>query len=93
MYTKIIKTRARNEFEEMLRCEGISKRRFGMIIGVKGSTIEKYIDDPGFIRVSQIEKLAEYLEADATTIFKLINEDYARELRREGKYEESYFNK
>lgn len=92
MYTPIIKSRARNEFEEMLRVEGLSKRRFGIIIDVKGSTIDKYINDPSQIRVHQIESLANYLEADATALFKLIHEDYARKLISEGRYEQSYFS-
>ena len=62
-----------------------------MIIDVKGSTIDKYINDPSQIRVHQIQSLANYLEADATALFKLIHEDYARQLITDGKYVESYF--
>ena len=35
---------SKNELEAILRIRGISKVRFGKIINVKGSTIEKYID-------------------------------------------------
>ena len=36
--------KSKNELEAILRIRGISKRRFGRIINVKGSTIEKYLD-------------------------------------------------
>ena len=41
---------AKNELEAILRIRGISKSRFGRIISVKGSTIEKYIDNPFYLR-------------------------------------------
>ena len=41
---------SRNELEATLRIRGISKRRFGKICNVKGTTIDKYIKNP-FIQV------------------------------------------
>ena len=35
---------SRNELEAILRIRGISKQRFGRILNIKGSTIEKYLD-------------------------------------------------
>ena len=36
--------KARNSFEALMRVEGISKRKFGQITGVSGTTIDKYLE-------------------------------------------------
>jgi len=79
--------RAINEFEEMLTCHGITRYRFGQIIGIHGATIKKYLTDTTQLRVSHIEKLAAFMGVEAQSIFKLINEDYARVLHERGEYE------
>ena len=35
---------SRNELEAILRIRGISKQKFGRILNIKGSTIEKYVE-------------------------------------------------
>ena len=49
---------SRNELEATLRIRGISKRRFGKICNVKGSTIDKYIKNPYFLRYYHMSKIS-----------------------------------
>ena len=52
---------SRNELEAILRIRGISKQRFGRILNIKGSTIEKYLDHPYYLRYYQMDRLAKFL--------------------------------
>ena len=66
---------SRNELEAVLRIRGISKRRFGMICNIKGSTIEKYLDNPYFLRYYQIRRLANFLNVEVKDIIDMIEVD------------------
>ena len=66
---------SRNELEAVLRIRGISKRRFGMICNIKGSTIEKYLDNPYFLRYYQMRRLANFLNIDVKDIIDMIEVD------------------
>ena len=66
---------SRNELEAVLRIRGISKRRFGMICNIKGSTIEKYLDNPYFLRYYQMRRLANFLNIDVKDIIDMIELD------------------
>ena len=79
--------RAANEFEETLMVNGVTRYRFGQVVGVKGSTVKKYVESPELIRVEHIEKLADFLDVEPSAIFRVINEDYARVLKQRGEYE------
>ena len=79
--------RAINEFEEMLTCHGITRYCFGQIVNIHGNTIKKYMKDTTLLRVSHIEALAKWMGVEAQSIFKLINEDYARVLHERDEYD------
>lgn len=48
-----------DDFKSLVKVLGISKRRFGDIIGVKGSTITKYINNPTELRLKHISLFCE----------------------------------
>ena len=66
---------SKNELEAILRIRGISKRRFGRIINVKGSTIEKYIDNPFYLRYFHMARLATFLNINVSDIIDIIEVD------------------
>jgi hypothetical protein len=66
---------SRNELEAILRIRGISKQRFGRILNIKGSTIEKYLDNPYFLRYYQMQRLAKFLNVDVKDIIDIIEID------------------
>ena len=66
----------RSKFEKYLRLNGVTKRRFSEITGLKGQSINKYIDNPTLLRLSHLKLLSEsdegkYHEIDEV---KLVNE-------------------
>ena len=66
---------SRNELEAILRIRGISKQRFGRILNIKGSTIEKYLDNPYFLRYYQMQRLAQFLSVNVKDIIDIIEID------------------
>jgi hypothetical protein len=66
---------SRNELEATLRIRGISKRRFGKICNIKGTTIDKYIDNPYHLRYYQMRRLANFLNIDVRDIIDIIEID------------------
>jgi|TARA_B110000240_G_C13505161_1_gene455804 hypothetical protein len=70
---------SRNELEAILRIRGISKQRFGRILNIKGSTIEKYLDNPYFLRYYQMQRLAVFLNVDVKDIIDIIEVDIKNE--------------
>ena len=68
---------SRNELEETLRIRGISKRRFGRICNVKGTTIDKYIENPFMLRYYHMRRLAKFLNIDVRDIVDIIEIDIA----------------
>ena len=66
---------SRNELEAILRIRGISKQRFGRILNIKGSTIEKYLDNPYFLRYYQMQRIAKFLNVDVKDIVDIIEID------------------
>ena len=66
---------SRNELEAILRIRGISKQRFGRILNIKGSTIEKYLDNPYFLRYYQMQRLAIFLNIDVKDVIDIIEVD------------------
>ena len=73
-----IKT-SRNELEAILRIRGISKQKFGRILNIKGSTIEKYLDNPYHLRYYQMQRLAHFLNVDVKDIIDIIEIDLSGE--------------
>ena len=69
-----IKT-SRNELEAILRIRGISKQKFGRILNIKGSTIEKYLDNPYYLRYYQMQRMAKFLNVDVKDIIDIIEID------------------
>ena len=66
---------SRNELEAILRIRGISKQKFGRILNIKGSTIEKYLDNPYHLRYYQMQRLAHFLNVDVKDIIDIIEID------------------
>ena len=66
---------SRNELEATLRIRGISKRRFGRICNVKGTTIDKYIKNPYMLRYYHMRRLANFLNIDVRDIIDIIEID------------------
>ena len=66
---------SRNELEAILRIRGISKQRFGRILNIKDSTIEKYLDNPYHLRYYQMQRLAIFLNIDVKDIIDIIEVD------------------
>ncbi len=58
--------KARNEFEVLMRTQGITKKRFGEITGARGTTVDKYLANPSLLRVKHLECLANAEEIDCT---------------------------
>ena len=71
---------SRNELEAILRIRGISKQRFGRIFNIKGSTIEKYLDNPYHLRYYQMQRLAQFLNVDVKDIIDIIEVDLKGEV-------------
>jgi hypothetical protein len=71
---------SRNELEAILRIRGISKQRFGRILNIKGSTIEKYLDNPYFLRYFQMQRLAQFLNVNVKDIIDIIEVDLKGEM-------------
>jgi len=70
---------SRNELEAILRIRGISKQRFGRILNIKGSTIEKYLDNPYHLRYYQMQRLAQFLNIDVKDVVDIIEVDLTQE--------------
>tara|TARA_R110000751_G_scaffold291282_1_gene398177 strand:+ start:269 stop:583 length:315 start_codon:yes stop_codon:yes gene_type:complete len=66
---------SRNELEAILRIRGISKQRFGRILNIKGSTIEKYLDNPYHLRYYQMQRIANFLNVNVKDIIDIIEID------------------
>ena len=66
---------SRNELEAILRIRGISKQKFGRILNIKGSTIEKYVEKPYYMRYYQMQRLANYLNIDVKDVIDIIEVD------------------
>ena len=77
-YDKVITSR--NELESILRIRVISKQRFGRILNIKGSTIEKYLDNPYHLRYYQMQRLAQFLNVDVKDIIDIIEVDLKGEV-------------
>ena len=71
---------SRNELEAILRIRCISKQRFGRILNIKGSTIEKYLDNPYHLRYYQMQRLAQFLNVDVKDIIDIIEVDLKGEV-------------
>jgi len=66
---------SKNELEAILRIRGISKQKFGRILNIKGSTIDKYVDNPYYMRYYQMQRLANFLNIDVKDIIDIIEVD------------------
>ena len=66
---------SRNELEAILRIRGISKQKFGRVLNIKGSTIEKYLDNPYHLRYYQMQRLAAFLNIDVKDVIDIIEVD------------------
>tara|TARA_Y100001938_G_C7987346_1_gene377609 strand:- start:174 stop:482 length:309 start_codon:yes stop_codon:yes gene_type:complete len=71
---------SRNELEATLRIRGISKRRFGTICNIKGTTIDKYIKYPHMLRYYHMKRIAEFLNIDVRDIIDIIEVDIPENL-------------
>lgn len=60
-------------FQDFLKQQRINKSTFGNIIGVTGSTITKYYQEPGLLKVSQVNNLAKETGVDVRELINIIN--------------------
>jgi hypothetical protein len=65
--------KARNSFEVLMRTQGVTKRKFGQITGVSGTTIDKYLENPTMLRLKHLSLLAESQEMKEEELLNLIN--------------------
>jgi|TARA_R110001606_G_scaffold232604_2_gene380066 hypothetical protein len=65
--------KARNEFEVLMRTQGVTKRKFGQITGVSGTTIDKYLENPTMLRLKHLSLLAESQQMKEEELLTLIN--------------------
>jgi|TARA_R100000482_G_scaffold121145_1_gene67038 transcriptional regulator with XRE-family HTH domain len=65
--------KARNSFEALMRVEGISKRKFGQITGVSGTTIDKYLENPTMLRLKHLSLLAKNSNITEEELLNTIN--------------------
>tara|TARA_R100000734_G_C3319284_1_gene114950 strand:- start:6263 stop:6484 length:222 start_codon:yes stop_codon:yes gene_type:complete len=65
--------KARNNFEALMRVEGISKRKFGQITGVSGTTIDKYLENPTMLRLKHLSLLAKNSNITEEELLNTIN--------------------
>tara|TARA_R100000734_G_C3317476_1_gene110647 strand:+ start:1493 stop:1798 length:306 start_codon:yes stop_codon:yes gene_type:complete len=61
-------------FQDFLKEHRINKSSFGKIIGVSGSTINKYYNDPMLLKVSQVYYLSLECNKDVRILIDLILE-------------------
>ena len=66
--------KARNSFEVLMRTQGVTKRKFGQITGVSGTTIDKYLENPTMLRLKHLALLAESQDMKEEELLNLINE-------------------
>lgn len=66
--------KARNSFEVLMRTQGVTKRKFGQITGVSGTTIDKYLENPTMLRLKHLSLLAESQDMKEEELLSLINE-------------------
>jgi hypothetical protein len=66
--------KARNSFEVLMRTQGVTKRKFGQITGVSGTTIDKYLENPTMLRLKHLSLLAESQDMKEEELLNLINE-------------------
>ena len=66
---------SKNELEAILRIRGISKQKFGRILNIKGSTIDKYVDKPYYMRYYQMQRLANFLNIDVKDVIDIVEVD------------------
>ena len=50
---------ANNEFEKFVRITGMTKRRFSEVTGLKGTSVNKYLENPTMLRLKHLQLLAE----------------------------------
>ena len=60
-------------WEQFIASNRINKSTFGSIIGVSGSTITKYLEQPDNLKISQVKKLAEETNMDVRNLIDIIN--------------------
>ena len=65
--------KARNEFEVLMRTQGVTKRKFGQITGVSGTTIDKYLENPTMLRLKHLSLIAESQNIEEEKLLKIIN--------------------
>ena len=75
---------SRNELEAILRIKGISKQKFGRILNIKGSTIERYLDYPYLIRYYHMLRLSRFLNVDVKDVIDIIEIDLKDNFKVEG---------
>jgi|TARA_R110000803_G_C11937311_1_gene316128 hypothetical protein len=65
--------KARNEFEVLMRTQGVTKRKFGQITGVSGTTIDKYLENPTMLRLKHLSLIAESQNIEEEKLLNIIN--------------------
>ena len=68
----------KDRFEKYIRLNGMTKRRFGEITGLKGTSVNKYLENPTMLRLKHLQLLADSDEGkfhniDEVKLVKMIN--------------------
>jgi hypothetical protein len=61
--------------KEWLKNHRINKTSFGSIVGITGSTITKYLENPKLLRVTQVDKLAKETKTPIRVLLNLIENE------------------
>tara|TARA_R100001143_G_C3230926_1_gene74670 strand:- start:187 stop:483 length:297 start_codon:yes stop_codon:yes gene_type:complete len=61
--------------KEWLKNHRINKSTFGKIVGISGSTITKYLNNPSLLRITQVEKLAKETKTPIRVLMNLIENE------------------
>ena len=64
-----------NNFEQLLKANGITKQELGDIISIKGATIPKYVANPKLMRLDHIMKLSSQLGISTQELIRVLNNE------------------
>ena len=65
----------KNNFETLMKAHGITQKKLGEVISIKGSTIPKYVSSPKLLRLEHIMRLSEHLGISTVELIKVINNE------------------
>ena len=64
-----------NNFQTLMKMNGMTQKKLGEIIQIKGSTIPKYVTNPKLLRLEHIMRLSNHLGITTHELIKVINNE------------------